>query len=360
MSPDVDVVVVGGGPAGAVAALNLAPGRSLLLVERRERAVRVGESLLPAAGRLLADMGLLAAFTAEGHAPWFGNTASWGGDAEDELDFLRSPDGPGWHLDRARFETWLQREAVARGARLLHAVATDVQPAEPGWRLVLRGSGGPVRLHTRALIDAGGRCSPLSRRLGGVRTRDDRLVCGWLHGDGDGPGLTSIVAEPEGWWYSAPLPGGRRILAFHTDADLPAAQDARDPARLLARAAEVPQLAPWLAGARFAAPAAAGLALAHGAVLAPAAGRGWAAVGDAALGFDPLASQGLFNALYTGLAAAEAMARHLGGDPDALADYTQQLAHVRDAYVRHRDDTYRREQRWPERPFWTRRHARAP
>jgi flavin-dependent dehydrogenase len=38
----------------------------------------------------------------------------------------------------------------------------------------------------------------------------------------------------------------------------------------------------------------------------PCAGEGFLAAGDAALALDPLASQGLLNALFTGLAAAEA------------------------------------------------------
>lgn len=79
------------------------------------------------------------------------------------------------------------------------------------------------------------------------------------------------------------------MLAFHTDADLPTAHDARDPTRLLDRARITPGLAELLAAARFATPTIGGLAPAHGTILAPFAGPGWAAVGDAALGFDPLA-----------------------------------------------------------------------
>lgn len=360
MIATVDVVVVGAGPAGAVAALNLARGRAVLLVERRDRVVRIGESLVPAARGLLADMGLLAALEAGGHAPWFGNHVRWGAEDGFDVDFLRGPDGPGWHLDRARFETWLQREAVARGARLVRASVGDLQREGPGWRLTLTGRGGAGELRARAVIDAGGRSSPVSRRLGARRTIDERLVCGWAHGLGDGPGQTTLVAEPDGWWYSAPLPAGRCVLAFHTDADLPAAHDARDASRLLARAAAVPQLASILARTDFTGPVVAGVAPAHGAVLEPFAGPGWAAVGDAALGFDPLSSQGLFNALYTGLAAAEAVARHLDGDPSGLADYARQLAEVRAAYLRHRDATYAGEQRWSSRSFWARRHLRTP
>lgn len=39
-------------------------------------------------------------------------------------------------------------------------------------------------------------------------------------------------------------------------------------------------------------------------ILSRAAGNGWIAVGDAAMSFDPIASQGLFNALSSALAAA--------------------------------------------------------
>ena len=82
MATIADVLVVGAGPAGTIAALNLAPRRRVLLVER-DRAVgaRIGEALAPAARRLLADMGLLDSFAAQGHAPCHANRSIWGADA---------------------------------------------------------------------------------------------------------------------------------------------------------------------------------------------------------------------------------------------------------------------------------------
>lgn len=42
-------------------------------------------------------------------------------------------------------------------------------------------------------------------------------------------------------------------------------------------------------------------------LLSEAAGEGWIAVGDAAMAFDPIASQGLFNALSSALVATGAL-----------------------------------------------------
>ncbi|MBV8119254.1 MAG: FAD-dependent monooxygenase [Alphaproteobacteria bacterium] len=76
---DTDVLILGAGPTGSVAALNLAPTRRVILVERRVGASpRIGEALPPTARRLLTDMDLLDGFLAEGHTPCYGNRAVWG------------------------------------------------------------------------------------------------------------------------------------------------------------------------------------------------------------------------------------------------------------------------------------------
>ncbi|MCY1030783.1 hypothetical protein OV207_04890 [Corallococcus sp. BB11-1] len=89
-------------------------------------------------------------------------------------------------------------------------------------------------------------------------------------------------------------------------------------------------------------------------------GDGWLAAGDAALSFDPLSSQGLFNALFTGLAAAEATDRALSGDPSATSDYAGTLADIDAAYRRNLAAWYALERRWPEQEFWRRRALREP
>ena len=85
------------------------------------------------------------------------------------------------------------------------------------------------------------------------------------------------------------------------------------------------------------------------------AGPGWLAVGDSALSFDPLSSQGLLTALYTGLRAGQAADRLLDGDDGPLEEYARRLEAIHDAYRRHRAAYYAAERRWADRTFWLRR-----
>ena len=163
-----DVLILGAGPAGSVAALNLAPTRRVVLAERRAQILpRIGEALPPVARRLLAEMGLWDAFLNEHHAPCYGNRSVWGGGDVTENDFLRDPDGHGWHLDRARFDAWLRDVAVARGAILLApARLATIKRDDRRWHAQLATDRGPTTVTVAFAIDAGGRAAPLARRLG--------------------------------------------------------------------------------------------------------------------------------------------------------------------------------------------------
>jgi flavin-dependent dehydrogenase len=300
-------------------------------------------------------MGLLESFLVEGHAPCYGNRSVWGDARPQELDALRDPDGHGWHLDRVRFERWLRDAAVSRGATLIAPGTVErIERHGDGWRVETN----EIAIRASLIIDAAGRSAPIARRLGAQTRIDDRLVCGWVYGRDEGRGsrgLTFVESTEDGWWYTAPMPHGRRVLAFHTDADLPAARIARDRNTLLEAAQSTGELAPWLDEAGFIADEIAGFTAAHSATLEPSAGDGFLAAGDAALAFDPLSSQGLLNALFTGLAAAEAADSHLGGDADALSRYRDTISGIGAAYRRHLDTFYGMEQRWPDAPFWKRR-----
>ena len=356
-------MVVGAGPAGAAVALMVAPFYRTLLVDRADlngeasSIAQIGEALPAAARRLFRDMGLWQDFQNQGHAPCYGAHSLWGGPDPVSADSIRDPDGPGWHLDRVRFDAWLRLWACNRGAALVApARVADLTPMADGWRLMLTRHGRPLTVAARFVVDAGGRVAPLARALGHRRQAGDRLVCRWLHGvEAGGAGTTVIVAEPEGWWYTAALPESRRILAFYTDADLPVAKDSAGVKALLDRARMQTDLAALLAAVDFEPMGRAGYCAAHSSWTTTTAGPGWLAVGDAALSCDPLSSQGLFNALYSGLMAASALRQALAGDAGALTDYQRTIAHVLVAYRTHLAAWYALESRWLDQPFWARR-----
>lgn len=348
-----DVAIVGGGPAGAIAAYVLVrAGRRVLLIDAPHPHPRkIGESLPAIAGHLLRKLGLAELLS--GHRPSYGNVSSWAGEELVATDFILDPHGLGVHLDRARFDRDLR---AAAGAELVLARVRQTSRGPSGWTLLLDDG---RTLSAACVIDATGRRATIARREGARRVRDDTLVAlyRWGTATGDGATLderTLVEARPEGWWYTAPLPNDARVLSFQTDVDLARALRRGDVGigRALAATAHVGRALHGLVfDERF------HVAEAGGARLDAFVGRGWVAVGDAALSFDPLAAQGIFNALYTGMKAGEAVDAALRGDPAGLSAYTRRLEEIRAAYLERRASVYDLEARWSEEPFWIRRQA---
>jgi flavin-dependent dehydrogenase len=359
------VVIAGGGPAGAVAALVLArEGFPVLLADASPAgAFRLGETLPPAARPLLRDLGLLDRFLADGHLPSPGNLSVWGADLPRTHDHLFDPHGHAWQLDRPRFDSLLRHAARDAGAEVLEGVAIRGARREAGgWRVRL---GGPdaeaAAREVRAtwLVDATGRRAALARRQGAVRRHDDRLVA--FHArfradsGGDADARTMIESAPDGWWYTALLPSGERVAAWLTDADLAERAELLSPAGFAARLRASPHLGALLARHGYALHGRPRGAGAGSARLDRFAADGWLAVGDAALSFDPLSSQGMLNALYTGLRGGQALAAALVGDRAGIAGYAHRLEAVYGTYLRNRLASYAAEARWAGHPFWRRR-----
>lgn len=352
----VDVAIIGAGTAGCAAALALAGQCEVALFDRlAEPEERIGETLPAAARRVLETLGAAAVLDSPAHAQVFVRRSRWGSSKVQELDSMADLDGPSWRLDRSAFERDL-RLAVAQRGITLHAPArVSVGAVGDGWEMQ---TADRPPIHARFLIDATGRSSRIAASLGARRSTTDRLACVWQLAPmaSEQGGVTYVEACEEGWWYSTPLPTGMRVLAFHSDADL-------DPIPDLARngvvsfAARFPHLLGEIADADWASASPVRLCAAHGARLDRFGGANWLAIGDAATAFDPLSSQGLFHALYSGMRGGQTALSALAGEAAAISQYSEELENVWQAYRGHCHYFYGVERRWPEAPFWSRRQA---
>ncbi len=363
------IVVVGGGPAGAVAALTLAGrGHDVMIVDATAGPVRkVGECLSPGSASMLDMLGLRDGMERAGHLASPGNRSFWGSSTAAEHDFLFGRQGHGWHLDRARFEADLVSQAVAAGVRWHpgHRLRA-ARYSEETWQLVLDTADDQRLVETDYVVDATGRTRTLARTLVDVHAAplpgaaSDRLLglAGVFSSSGERDAgvrdrRTVVEATEFGWWYSALLAGGDLVAVAMTDADLMPADDAWD--TLLAPAEETRRRIACHGGRLAARPRA---RLASGSRLARCQGPGWIAVGDAALAFDPLSSYGITSAMGTAYYAAHAVADTLAGDTKAAIVYEALLEQTWERYLGEHAAHYALEDRWPDRPFWSRRLRR--
>ena len=357
-----DVVVAGGGPAGAATALRLAAaGRSVVLLERgRYDRPRVGETLAPAVQPLLRDLGVWDRFTALCPLPSWGTRSVWESPRPTEHSHLASGYGSGWHVDRCAFDRMLADAAGAAGARVCTGVSVaSCRHTGTGWDVECVGG---RRLTGRVLIDATGRRAGPGRGLGARRVVFDRLVAvaaTWTDVDTIEERYLLVESTPDGWWYSAPLPGDALVGVLMTDADL-------------CRRHDLTAAAQWRARLR-AAPVTAGRVDHAGAPSAPWAHaaashrltrsgdpRPWLAVGDAALAVDPASGSGVVRALRTAAAAADTatfLIEQPGDGCDAegvVAAYERARDRECTAYLVGRADLYGSVRRHVS-PFWARR-----
>ncbi len=382
-----EVAIAGGGPAGCAAAIILAKaGHRVLLADAAPGGTfRVGEGLPPAARSLLNDLGVMPQFLADQHRTSFGNVALWGSEQPQSSDFLLQLQGHGFQLDRVRFDAMLKQAAQQAGATVLQRqrltlLDSGTPDTNSAIHLQLQARPGTEATSTQAhwldgeqisadfLIDATGRNASLARKLGATREQFDQLLAFHTLLESPRPtdqdGRTFIEAVANGWWYSVLLPSGARLVAFLSDADLV------DKATLLSPTGFYQQLM----ATRFLSQ----LCKQHGyqisrtplgadacsSRLQQIAGANWLAVGDAALAFDPLSSQGIANAMYSGMAAARALHTHLSthqamsaNPAPVLQQYAQHLNQIFNRYLAHRHSYYGDEGRWADQPFWQRRQT---
>ncbi len=317
-----EIVVVGGGPAGAATAARLAAeGREVIVLDRarfpREKAC--AEFLSPGAVAALGSLGVLDDAAAAG--AWQTGMRIVSGAAEFTLRYRDGHRALG--VSRHALDALLLDRARAAGARV-HERTTVVRAlVERGFVTgvsVRDDAGGEARVHARLVVAADGLRSPVARSLGLERpARWPRRLGLVARFRGAAASPLGVMAVGRAGYCGVVSVGGGE-----TSVGLAVPPDAKRPRETTARLFErtIGALAPAreaLVGARRTTPirGAAPLARRVGRV----AGPGYLLVGDAAGFTDPFTGEGVFRALRGAELAADAAREALGRRERGSARY---------------------------------------
>ncbi|MFM0225737.1 NAD(P)/FAD-dependent oxidoreductase [Paraburkholderia dipogonis] len=323
----VDVVIIGAGPAGAVAAALLRKaGRSVLVLERQHfPRFSIGESLLPQSMAYLEEAGMLRAVVEAGFQYKNGAHFIYRGQSS-AFDF-RDKHSPGWgttyQVERAVFDDILIRCAAEQGADVrfghtVRAVHTGVTPLVD----VIDEADHAYQIEARFVFDASGFGRVLPRLLNlEAPTRMPTRAAIFTHvQDGIPAGMTDrnkicVATHPEHrdvWFWMIPLAGGRSSMGCVAEASFLDVSDAERDAKLRALIQQEPTLnrlignAPFLMPVRHIGGYAANVERLHG--------PGYALLGNAGEFLDPVFSSGLTIALRSAHLAVETLNRQLDGE----------------------------------------------
>ena len=322
---DCDVLVVGGGPAGAtIAALLAARGRDVVLVEKSHHPrFHIGESLLPANVELFDALGVRAEVERFGMAKYGVEFVSPEHDQEAMVEFSEAWNKSmpyAWQVRRSELDEMLFRNAAAKGARAVEGcrvreVRFDANGATVQAELD-DGAGssttttGTRTWRTRFVVDASGRDTLLANQMRcKEKNRRHNSAAMYAHFEGatrlpgKAEGNITIFWFEHGWFWFIPLADGTTSIGAVCWPYYLKSRKVPLPEFFMATVALCPALATRLAGATLTSEVHATGNYSYSSTRS--SGDRYLLLGDAYAFIDPVFSSGVLLAMKSGFAGVD-------------------------------------------------------
>jgi flavin-dependent dehydrogenase len=355
MSGDIyDVAIIGGGPAGSVAAALLARAKRRVIVLERDKFPRfhIGESLLPFSMQAFTRLGLHEKFARAGFMEKFGGEM-YGACGDDGVKFyfedgFRSQTDRSYQVTRADFDKVLLDHAAESGAEVREETSVEKIDFSDD-EATLATSLGQIR--ARYVIDASGRNSILGAKFKLKKNYEHlQKVSVFAHYDGmiraegrDGT-LTRMVRAIDRWFWVIPLSATRTSVGVVLDGAVYKKSGLSAEDFLQQAIEEQPILMQQMGHAERVTPVRTAADFSYRST--QLTGDRWMLAGDAAGFIDPVFSSGVFLAVLGGEQAADALhvvLDHPRKRRKLFARYASNINKAMDVYLRFVDAWYSKE-----------------
>lgn len=362
-----DVLIVGGGPAGASTALSLLSysDADVVLVEQSNLdQVRVGEHVSASIFDIIDYLKIKKeAFEEGSFLPAYSTTSYWGSDYPASTHSIFTTEQASFQLNRENFDFKLLETIMERGGVVLPRTkcSSFKQLDDKSWEIVVtHPEKEPFTIAAAYMVDATGRKAHVCRQLGVPVEKVDALVgIGAFLSFKDERSLPheQLLETTElGWWYTATLPNRTVVATLFTDADLVSQYRLDKPERWNECLGETKQVKKMLNGA-MATSAKPWVRSAASQFTTSTSIDNFIAVGDAAVAFDPISSMGIGFAMTSACHAAKLIQYQLAEKiAQGTVAYQEDLQKHFEQYLSIRKSFYQKEKRWATHTFWKRRN----